>query len=63
MTADVGVDFEVEVLEVFGGLGGGLGFLAGEFGGAVEVAVEGFEGFEVGAVGCDDVVEEGRCWC
>lgn len=51
MAADVGVDFEVEVFEVFGGLRGGLGFLAREFGGAVEVAIEGFEGFEVRAVG------------
>ena len=35
MTADIGVDFEVEGLEVFGGLGGGFRFLIGEFGRAV----------------------------
>lgn len=35
MTADIGVNFEVEGLEVFGDLGGSFRFLVGEFGGAV----------------------------
>lgn len=51
------VDFEVEAVEVFGGGGGSPFFLAGEFGEAVEVAVEAFEGFQFGAVFFDERVE------
>ena len=51
------VDFKIEAVEVFGGGGGGAFFLPGEFGEAVEVAVEAFEGFYFGAVFFDEGAE------